>query len=61
MLVGIKDGYYYVAEASDDLDLWGLYVTKRDVDSLLVTFFLQVDMDNYYGEDGNLTDFWKRS
>ena len=61
MLVGIKDGYYYVAEASDDLDLWGLYVTKRDVDSLLATFFLQVDMDNYYGEDGNLTDFWKRS
>lgn len=59
MLVGLKDGYYYVAES-----LWyigqqnGPLINKYDFASLKKNFYWVMDMDEYYKEDGNYTEFW---
>lgn len=60
ILIGIKDGYYYVAET-----LWGtprtaegLVAMKYTPEELEYYFYWWIPMDEYYGEDGNLTDFW---
>lgn len=60
LVAGLKDGYYYVAES-----LWfgtgyfGSLIRKYDVNDLHNHFYWHVDMQNYYGEDGNYTEYWK--
>ena len=60
MLIGIKDGYYYVAE-----ELWGrpslshgAVAMKYSLDDFIYYFYWRVNMDNYYGSDGNISDYW---
>ena len=60
MLVGIKDGYYYVAE-----ELWGggtgyvgAVIKKYDYNSFIYYFYWHINMDEFYGSDGYLTDYW---
>lgn len=59
MLVGIKDGYYYIGES-----LWhpkpnnGALISKYNSQEILNHYYWQVDMDNYYKEDGDLTNYW---
>ena len=60
MLIGIHDGYYYVAE-----ELWGSpslshgAVAQRYTESeFKYYFYWRIDMDKFYGKDGNLTDYW---
>ena len=60
MLIGIKDGYYYVAE-----ELWGrpslshgAVAMKYSYDDFKYYFYWRINMDEYYKEDGNLTTFW---
>ena len=59
MLVGIKDGNFYVAE-----ELWwstgivGAVIKKYDREQFLWYFYWHVDMSEFYGEDGKLTDYW---
>ena len=59
MVTGIdKDGYIYVAEELGYHYYWGYMIRKYDRNELLRYFYWQVDMDEFYGEDGNLTDYW---
>ncbi|MBQ6479163.1 MAG: Ig-like domain-containing protein [Erysipelotrichaceae bacterium] len=59
MCVGIdKEGYVYVAEELGYHYYWGYMIRKYDRAGLLHYFYWQVDMDEFYGEDGNLTDYW---
>ena len=60
MLIGIHDGYYYVAE-----ELWGKpslshgAVAQRYTESeFRYYFYWHIDMNEFYGKDGNLTDYW---
>lgn len=56
MVIGIKDGYYYVSDAL--FYRLGVSIRKFDREGFLKNFIHQVDMTNYYPEDGNLTDYW---
>ncbi len=59
MCVGIdKDGYVYVAEELGYHYYWGFMIRKYDRSELLRYFYWRVDMDEFYGADGNLTDYW---
>ena len=59
MLVGIKDGYYYIGES-----LWhpkpnnGALISKFNSQEILNHYYWQIDMDEYYKEDGDLTNYW---
>ena len=60
MLIGVHDGYYYVAE-----ELWGNpspshgAVAQRYTESeFRYYFYWHIDMSEFYGKDGNLTDYW---
>lgn len=58
ILAGIKDGHYYVAES-----LWhtyknGVLMEEYTKDNFEEYFKWVVDMEEYYKEDGNLTDYW---
>lgn len=60
MLIGIHDGYYYVAE-----ELWGwpslsygAVAQKYTLDAFKYYFYWRIDMDSFYGNDGNLSDYW---
>lgn len=59
MLIGVKDNKYYVTES-----LWfgkgdlGPVIKTYDYNSLKSNFYWHVDMDNYYIEDGNYSEFW---
>ena len=59
LLAGKKDGYYYVAES-----LWygtgyfGSIIRKYDENELKNNFYWQVDMSNFYENDGNYTEYW---
>ena len=59
MCVGIdKEGYIYVAEELGYHYYWGYMIRKYDRNELLRYFYWRVDMDEFYGKDGNLTDYW---
>ena len=59
MCVGIdKENYVYVAEELGYHDYWGFMIRKYDRAGLLHYFYWQVDMDEFYGADGNLTNYW---
>jgi len=59
LVAGIKDNNYYVAES-----LWfggilnGAQIRKYTPGELLDNFYWHVDMDKYYIDDGNYTEFW---
>lgn len=60
MLIGIHDGYYYVAE-----ELWGspslshgTVAYKYTESEFKYYFYWHIDMDEFYKKDGNLTDYW---
>lgn len=59
LVVGMNNGYYYVAES-----LWygtgyfGSLIRKYDINELKCHFYWHVDMNNYYVNDGNYTDYW---
>ncbi len=56
ILVGIDDNNFYVAES---LDIYGGVVIKTySKDKITDTFPYVVLMDNYYKEDGKLTNMW---
>ena len=55
ILVGINDNKYYIAE-SLDYDLHMLVYSKDELKNSELKFF--VLMDDYYKEDGILTNFW---
>ena len=60
ILVGIKDGYYYVAESLwSSTGYFGPLIRKYTGDDITNYFYWQVDMESYYEGDGDLTDFWK--
>lgn len=55
ILIGKDEQYYYVAEALDT----DLHVLTYDEQGLLKSSWQYfIDMDEYYGTDGNLTDMW---
>ena len=60
LVAGIKDNNYYVAES-----LWfggtlnGAQIRKYTPSELMNNFYWHVDMDKYYIDDGNYTDFWQ--
>ncbi len=59
ILVGKKDGYYYVAESQQTSEYyWGYCIRKYSGEELLDYFFYREDMSAYYGEDGDITDYW---
>ena len=59
MLVGIHDGNYYVAE-----EMWfgtgyfGAIMRKYSLEEFKYYFYWHISMDDFYGTDGNLTDYW---
>ena len=60
MLIGKKNGYYYVAE-----ELWGkpslshgAVAQKYTEEEFKYYFYWRIDMKEFYGKDGNLTDYW---
>ena len=55
ILIGKDDENYYVAEALDT-DLHVLTYDKEGLVNSSWEYF--IDMDEYYGEDGMLTDMW---
>ena len=57
MLIGIKDGEYYVAESNFDVDVRVIAYTKEEL--LKTKFTNWVDLDEFYGyNDGKLNQFW---
>ena len=59
MVVGLKDGYFYIAESQETSEYyWGYCIRKYSAEELTQYFFWRVDMTEFYGEDGNLTDYW---
>lgn len=53
-----KDNNYYVAESLWKNDSYGVITKTYTEKSLKSNFYWQIDMDNYYLEDGNYTEFW---
>ena len=57
ILIGMKDGIYYIAETNAGIDL---RVIGYDKEGLMKTSFTHyVDMDEYYGSDGKMNRFWE--
>lgn len=62
-LVAGQDGEnYYVAESlwkGSEKGHYGAVISTYKKSDLTKFFFWHIDMDKYYGEDGNLTDMWE--
>ena len=59
ILMGINDGIYYVGECLWHNNAYGAIIQTYSKDTLSKKFYWQIDMNDYYKEDGNLTDFWQ--
>lgn len=62
LVVGQDEDNYYVAESlwkGSDKGHYGAVISTYKRSDLGKFFFWQIDMDEYYGEDGNLTDMWE--
>lgn len=62
LVVGQDENNYYVAESlwkGSDKGHYGAVISTYKRSDLGKFFFWQIDMDEYYGEDGNLTDMWE--
>lgn len=59
IVAGIKDNKYYIAES-----LWyakpynGALIKEYTKEALVSNFYWHVDMNDYYKEDGNYTEYW---
>lgn len=58
MIIGMNNDKYFVAES-----LWGNYAygaiaRTYSTESLQKNFYWHIDMDNYYKNDGNYTEYW---
>lgn len=58
MVVGIKDNNYYVAECLWGNGYYGAIIRTYSQDNLTNYFYWHIDMDVYYQEDGNYTEYW---
>ena len=56
MIIGIDDNNIYVAESLNTLG--GVVAKTYSKSSITKTFNHVVLMDEFYKEDGNLTDMW---
>lgn len=59
MIGGINDGYIYVAESTTYWD--GVVMHKYSVDEILSSYNLTyvIFMDDFYGNNGNFTNYWE--
>lgn len=58
MLIGMKDGEYYVAESNYGIDVRVISYTKEEL--IRTSFTHWVDMDEFYGHnDGKMNLFWE--
>lgn len=58
ILIGIKDGLYYIAESNLYIDIRVRISTKEEL--IKSDFYAWVDMDEFYNyQDGNLTNYWE--
>ena len=58
ILIGKKDGLYYIAESNLGIDIKVRISTKEEL--LHTDFYQWIDMDEFYGhQDGQLTDYWE--
>ena len=57
ILIGKKDGIYYIAESNLEIDVRVRKATKEDLCN--TDFERWIDMDNFYKQDGKLTDYWE--
>ncbi|MDO4198163.1 MAG: hypothetical protein Q4D13_04135 [Erysipelotrichaceae bacterium] len=58
ILIGIKDGYYYIAESNLYIDIRVRVSTKEEL--INSDFYAWIDMDEFYNyQDGKLTDYWE--
>lgn len=58
ILIGIKDGLYYIAESNLYIDIRVRISTKEEL--INSDFYAWVDMDEFYNyQDGKLTNFWE--
>lgn len=58
MVMGMKDGYYYIAECLWGNGGYGAIVQTYTDESLPKYFYWHIDMDEFYGSDGTYSDFW---
>ncbi|MBR3227914.1 MAG: C40 family peptidase [Erysipelotrichaceae bacterium] len=58
ILIGRKGDTYYVAEATPRPEIMALTVSRLNTDQLRRQWNEIVFMDDYYKEDGDLTDMW---
>lgn len=58
ILLGIKDGKYYIGESNLGIDIRIRISTKQElIDS---AFYAWIDMEEFYNhQDGNLTNYWE--
>lgn len=58
ILLGIKDGKYYIGESNLGIDIRIRISTKQElIDS---AFYAWIDMEDFYNhQDGNLTNYWE--
>lgn len=58
ILLGIKDGIYYIGESNLGIDIRIRVSTKQElIDS---NFYAWIDMEEFYNhQDGNLTNYWE--
>lgn len=56
IIIGYKDGYYYIAQAYE-YDLNVQVMNNEDLINSRWDYI--IDMNNLYGEDGNLSSFWE--
>ena len=58
ILIGIKDGVYYIAESNLGIDI---QVRVSTMDELIKSnFYAWIDMDEFYNhQDGKLTNYWE--
>ncbi len=57
ILIGMKDGIYYIAETNAGINLRVIGYTKEEL--MKTSFTHYVDMDEYYGNDGKLNRYWE--
>lgn len=58
ILIGIKDGLYYIAESNLHIDIRVRISTKEEL--IKSDFYAWVDMDEFYNyQDGKLTNYWE--
>lgn len=60
IVIGIKDNHYYIAESlyEDNHTYYGVIARKYSFSDLNNYFSWHIDMNNFYNDNGNLTDYW---